>query len=577
MRRSSFNITIKKPWPLVLGLDVSSKSLKYLLLRRRGKGLRIERFGRYSLENGDTGREERIQQIVHWLFLNANGLKRAKTVVGLDDPGVFIKKESFPSLSKKELHQTIYFGIERELGKEGEAPSLVFDYKALGPDPEKEGNVEYLTMGVAEDVVDDKIRPLVAEGVVPTKVVPPVMAMANLSKLIPELAEKDFVGILDIGAQRSALVFLRRGEMDFFREIVVGGGDFTKVIAGTIFHEGRAIQFTKEEVAEFKLQYGYPLGFSEGMTYQGAPLAEIGAMMRPVVERLTGEIQRSIGFYQDQSGGGELESLYLVGGGARLKHLPEVLMEKIDVPVSLLPVPDGVRVGGSKEQQEAFRHKFLEQAVSFSLALESSGEGDLLPQPYKNIRKTKRIKQSLGYAALCVVGFIALMTFLSLGKVHSMRKRVSEMERRIARSESNTHLFAALLDQKNVLEGELGNLNLRLQQDETVIQVLRLISHAVPNRISLMSLEYGRYRVPSKKGQKKEQEEPRGWVIRIQGGSRKPPNDVGVYLAQFILELEKSGYFSEVKLERDLFIEDGEEYLFELVGYLKNGNQESVE
>jgi hypothetical protein len=47
-----------------------------------------------------------------------------------------------------------------------------------------------------------------------------------------------------------------KGQIDFVREIVIGGDDFTKAITGTIFHEGRAIQFTNKEAIEFKIKHG---------------------------------------------------------------------------------------------------------------------------------------------------------------------------------------------------------------------------------------------------------------------------------------------------------------------------------
>ena len=50
------------------------------------------------------------------------------------------------------------------------------------------------------------------------------------------------------------------------------------------------------------------------------------------------------------------------------------------------------------------------------------------------------------------------------------------------------------------------------------------------------------------------------WVLRIRGVSPRPANDVGIYLAKFIVDLEKSGYFETVELVRDILTPDEEDY-----------------
>ncbi len=569
MELKSFKVEKKRPWPLVLGLDISPKSMKYLLLRRRGKGLLVEGFGKYSLEGESLEFSEKVQRAVNRLFQKGKGLKKARKVVGIDGANVIIRKESVPPLSKKEIQQTIYFGVEKDLAGEDEGTGFVYDYQAVGRDPENKDNTEYLIVAASSDVVDEKLNPFIAEGIIPTKVIPAVLSMANLAKFVPETDNKKIVGILDIGAERSMLVLLRNGQMDFFREIVVGGDDFTRAITGTIFHEGRAIQFTTDEALEFKLRYGYPIGFSEGMTFHGAPLAEVAAMMRPVVERLIGEIQRSIGFYKDKFGGEELEILYLVGGGARLKHLPEVLIEKIGIPVSPLPVLKGLRVSGGKKQQEIFKKRFLEQAVSLSLALETSQERNLLPPPYKKIQQIKLVEKSLRYAAAAVIGLFIFLSFNMHKQILSLRKHVAVVENRVSHSKNTGPIFAALLNKKNLLEGKIANLNPKMEQDDELIQVLKLFSHVVPKKLSFIYLKYGKEKAPSGRNRQrqKDNEKPK-WIVRVRGVNKNPPSDVGIYVAKLIVELEKSGYFSEVKMENDGFSPENKEYAFEIVGYL---------
>jgi Tfp pilus assembly PilM family ATPase len=569
MKLKSFTFQTKKPWPLVLGLDIGKRSLKYLLLQRKGSSIRVEAFGKYCLEKGDVKLNNRTDQVLRNLFRKGKAFRRAKVVVGVEGSKLIVKKESFPSLAKKELLQTIFFGMKQEVVGDGDDSDFLYDYISLGPDHEKENHTRYITIGLPEEIAYEKVGHIVANDVVPAKVTPTVLAITNLVRYIPDIQKKNIVCILDIGAHRSMLVIIKQGEMDYFREIVIGGEDFTKAITGIIFHEGRAIQFNDKESVEFKNQYGYPLGFSEGMTFHGAPLSEVGTMMRPVVERLAGEIKRSFGFYKDNSEGGtEPEVLYLIGGGARMKHLPEVLSEKSEIPVSVFPVPEDIRVSGSVNQNEVFGNKFLEQAVSLSLAMESSSEGNLLPQAYSKIHRTNNIKLGFQYAALGVVSILVFLTLMIRNSAQSTKDRLEQFEKRASKLKNTGQLFTALLNEQKILEGKIGSLDIHVKQDNTMIQVLRLISNTMPGDVSLVLLDYGKDEDDSKKKQSTEETVPRK-IVLMRGVSVKPPNDVGIYLARFILDLEKSGYFSEVVLKETETPPEQEEYWFEISAYLR--------
>ena len=572
MNLNNYKIIQSRQWPLVLSINLGTQSLKYLILQRKGRKLKVLGFGRFSLDDEGMGSES-FQQLVRWVVKKIARFKGIKTVLGLEGQQIVINTESLPALSRKELQQTIHFGIEREFSKEGAGVPFISDFLSLGPDPENEGNYQYMTMGAAEEAVEEKIYPFASEGVVPTKVIPSVLAVANLVRLIPDVNEQDMVGILDIGAQRSIFVVLKNGKIDYFREIAIGGDDFTKGITGTIFHEGRAIQFKTEEALEFKLKYGYPIGFSEEMTFLGAPLSEVGMMMRPVVERLLGEVQRSIGFYKEKSGGRDVECLYLVGGGARLKHLPDVLAEKMDIPVTVLPVPEELSVSGGVDQQKAFHHKFSEQAIGLALALESSPEGNLLPKSHKLINRMAIIQRGLRCLAAAVVVLLVFLTYTYRSKIISLGERIASMEARVSRSTNSGPMFESLQNKKLELDMKIRNLSRMMEQDETLIQVLRLFSHTVPENMTLILLEYGEeeedprnVRRRAEEGQP-DQNAPRK-IVRIQGVSHKPSNDVRIYLAKLIVELEKSGYFSDVKFEKDTYAPEENQYGFEFVGYL---------
>jgi len=108
-----------------------------------------------------------------------------------------------------------------------------------------------------------------------------------------------------------------------------------------------------------------------------------------------------------------------------------------------------------------------------------------------------------------------------------------------------------------------------------------LVSHAVPVTLALESVDYGLdtpspQRPTRSRNQTPDEEENRPkWRIHVHGGTRKPSSDVGIYLAQFIVELEKSGYFSQVDLISDHINEETKEYHFEIKAFFKTGEEDA--
>jgi type IV pilus assembly protein PilM len=566
---------------LVLGLDWGGgSSLKYVLLRRTTVGLKlqVETFGQIVLSVDTPEAILDISQALHELFLRERQIKKSKIVIGLGTEKVVLKKESYPPLSSKELKQTIFFGIQKDLGKEGEEGGVVCDHLPLGPDHAVEGNSEYLCFGSETLSVSEKAGVIASEGVIPVKIAPNILALKNLVDLLPKAKASDTICFLDIGAVRSVLVFFKNGFVDFYREIVIGGDDFTKAITGTIFHEGRAIQFTNKEALEFKFRHGYPLGFSEGMTFRGAPLTEVGAMMRPVVERMTGEIHRSIGFYKDKSGGSQVNSLYLIGGGAQLRHLSQVLTERLDIPTFLFTPPQNLRVAGGAKQDQHFKSKFLEYGTAFALALETNAAGNLLPPQFQKLHQLAVIKRYCSWAAFFIFILIAGFTAIDRMGVKNLKSQKVTQEQRanmvgakVARYEKNQRLKADI-------EGRVIKIDAKIQQDPQYVLLLKMISNTLPKNLSLVSVKIGEDQsAESKKGAESKSRSAKPGegggkkaekTILIEGESKLSIPDIRISVAQFMLELSKSGYLTDVKLQNEKVIEATDEYIFDVEGKL---------
>lgn len=572
METKSLKLQMKQPWSYTLGLDFGHANLKYVLLKRKGNKVVIVKFGKISagrlVEDTAEVRASLLRR-----FSNRNKkFGNPKIVLGIDGPDIHVKKESFPPLSKKDLFQTIKFDMEREVLKEIGGGEILFDFIYVGLDEVTAGNREYLTLGAPRLTVDEVMEPMVAENVIPAKISSQLITLGSLMKLKTG-TEGQTIGLLDVGTNRSMFAIYKNGILDFYREIPVGGDDFTNTITGTIFHEGRAIQFTTEEALQFKMEYGYPIGFTEGMTFRGAPLSEIGAMMRPMVERLTSEIHRSIDFYREKTSDSSLDELLLIGGGARLKHLPDMLSEKIDMPVHALAAPKNIHVMGGKRMKDSFSQHFLEHAVSLSLAFEDSSDGSLLPPSYRKINRIGLIQQITRYAALFMFSVIIFMSMYIQGRVKSLNYQLNSLRVQTSTAGDRAQQFKLLETKKDVIKNKISLIDQKLQCDDTSIQLLKLFSHIIPDHITIVNLSYEQQKAPvqnSRDRRKVKEEEPIqvSYVVQVEGESQKPPVDVRVFLGQLMVDMKRSGYFKDVSLVREAYNSEENKYEFSLVAPL---------
>lgn len=573
MNSKSFKIEKSKPWPLVIGVDISATSMKYVLIRRKTGSVRVEGFGKYLLGQDSEEAWDKLQNLIRMLFKKGSLIGKAKIVVGVSDTKVVLKTESLPQLPRNEMEQTLKFSLQQELNIVGDEGEPVVDYVPVGPDPAQTGNTLYLCTAIAEDSAIQKIGPFIGNDIIPDKVIPTVSSIANLAYFLPRQSRNKSVGIIDIGRTRSVLVIVNNEKTEFFREMMIGGHDLTKSIIGTIFHEGKAIQFGNEEAEEFKMRYGYPLGYSHGMVFHGAPLEEIATMIRPVVERLCGELQRSVEFYKDKSGG-QVDELYIIGGGANTKHLAEAISDSVAIPVEPLPLTSALKIGGGPENRMKFEDKYLEQAPALSLALEKDNRTNLLPLQYKKELKKAARQNLIKFSSLLIITLVALGWYQLNRTLSEKRDRVAQIERQISISSRNTGLqYEALKKKEKMISARIAQVNSVGNQDNLAIYTLQTVSNLLPDIFELNSFVYNpepeqTNRRLSNDGDESEQE-----VVPVQvdmvGAAVTFTNDVEVYLARFILDLNTCGLFSEVTLDKKIIEPEKGSFEFKIVATVR--------
>jgi type IV pilus assembly protein PilM len=180
-------------------------------------------------------------------------------------------------------------------------------------------------------------------------------------------------GVLDIGFQAARLYLIQRDRPVFARVVRGGGGELTETLAGALRVEFRIAEQYKRIYGVKQTDRGFRsvLGGLSQISERELP-GVLYAILRTVFDAMAEEVERSYRFVLGRLQGASAGPLYLVGGGARLPGLTQILAERLGVPVSLpdpKTVVDTRRRRGEGEHPACTAHHFPVLAPCVGLAM----------------------------------------------------------------------------------------------------------------------------------------------------------------------------------------------------------------
>lgn len=238
--------------------------------------------------------------------------------------------------------------------------------------------------------------------------------------------------LVDLGAEITSLVFVRGGEIQFAREIGTAGAALTEALTSAMLTDRGRVQLTPEQAEAIKRRHGIAEGDGGGMLDEGVSLAQIAVLIRPVLERLVVEIQRSFAYYQERYGGPTVGRVILTGGSARLRNLAPFFAQRLGLSVEVLNPFAGVDLspGLSREGLPDVAPRF---ATALGAVLDRARVLNLIPRVLEADRWAWRgrlaLRSVLAVLALSTVGGYAGAHVKSSRLERTIRNREAEMAR----------------------------------------------------------------------------------------------------------------------------------------------------
>ncbi len=398
----------------LLAVDIGSESLKVAEFSYPPSGkLVLEKFI-FREFGGELKEEEMLPAVKEALnaVFSENKFNAKKANISITGQSTFIRFAKLPPIGGQEdrVRQVVEFEAKQNVPFP--INEVVWDYQLIseaGADTE----IEVMFVVAKNDYIEEITAAIEGFGFQIAVVDIAPISCYNAARA-NEIGGQDCVMLLNIGSRCSSLVFIDSGRF-FVRTIPIAGQSITQQIS-------KEFGIPYKDAEELKRKHGF---VALGGAYE-EPDSEVAAtiskIVRNVMTRLHGEINRSINVYRSQQKGNKPSKIYLAGGSSVMAFTPRFFQEKLKIPCEYFNAFQVVSLSDSidRERLAEVAHMFSEV---IGLGLRNLTvcpiEISLVPQ---NIKKQHeiRLKSPYFYGSAASLVICSALIFSSL-KMQALR------------------------------------------------------------------------------------------------------------------------------------------------------------
>lgn len=311
----------KKKQTTVLGLDISSSSVKLLELSQAGGRFRVEGYAVSSLPpsavvekniNDAEGVADAIRQVIF-----QSKTKQKNAAVAVAGSAVITKTirmdadlndDAMEAQIMAEADQYIPYPLDE----------VALDFEVQGVSEEEPDMVEVLLAACRKENVELRVEALELADLDAKVVDVEAYDMEKAFDLISQsigCGQGETVAIVDIGATMTTLSVLTEGRTIYTREQLFGGKQLTEEIQ-------RRYGMSEEEAGLAKKQGGLPDDYQH-------------EVLDPFQDAVLQQVTRSLQFFFSSSQFDSVDHIVLAGGVAAMPGLAAVVEEKLGTPTSV--------------------------------------------------------------------------------------------------------------------------------------------------------------------------------------------------------------------------------------------------
>lgn len=310
--------------PPAFGLDLSDLSLKIAYLKRRGKEIKLESFGRKEIppdiiKEGEIQKKDELVRIIRKAMQKEVKGKKLRTkyvICSLPEQHAFVQVIRLPKMKMEEAQEAIKWEAEANIPMSIDEVYLDWQIVASLAD-----HLDVLINAAPKTLVNDYVEVLAKAGLCPVAL--EVESLATARSLIKEQISRQPILIVDLGATRTSFIIFSGCAIRFTTSISISNRQMINTIAENL-------KITKEDAYRLKVKVGLSENKKDNRVLN---------ILLPTLNSLIQEIEKYLVFHKEHAAphehgsAAEISKILLCGGGANLWGLPQFLSQRLKIPV----------------------------------------------------------------------------------------------------------------------------------------------------------------------------------------------------------------------------------------------------
>jgi type IV pilus assembly protein PilM len=302
----------------ILGIDISSSSVKILEISGADDELRVEGYGREWLPanalDGNVIKDiEAVTNCIKQLIVKAQ-LTSKQVALAVPDSAVISKIVQInEGLNDQEMEELVVIEADKYIPYPIDEINL--DFEILGPSAKNSAMLDVLIVASRAENVNSRVEAVNRAGltvkIVDVESYAVERAAQQLAKELPAGGQDKIVAIIDIGARFSHLFVLHGMKLIFSREEKFGSQQLIDAIADHY-------QMTQQQALDARAQGTLPDDYDS-------------EVLAPFKETLLLQIKRTLQFFYSTSQHGFVDHILLAGGLAGQSALDTLIQEQLGV------------------------------------------------------------------------------------------------------------------------------------------------------------------------------------------------------------------------------------------------------
>jgi type IV pilus assembly protein PilM len=310
---------MKKKANTLLGIDISSTSVKLIELSRAGGRYKIEAYAVEPLPANavvekNIAEMEGVGGALSRVIAKAKVSNRSAAVAVAGSAVITKTIEMDAGLSDDEMETQLKIEADQYIPYPLE--EVAIDFEVQGPVARSADRVEVLLAACRKENVEIREAALALAGLTARVVDVEAYALERAYELLsPQLdgdADQMTVAIVDVGATMTTLSVLHNGRTIYMREQLFGGRQLTEEIQ-------RRYGLSVEEAGLAKKQGGLPDDYDS-------------EVLAPFKDAVVQQVSRSLQFFFAAGQFNDVDCIVLAGGTASISGLDRLIQQKIGTP-----------------------------------------------------------------------------------------------------------------------------------------------------------------------------------------------------------------------------------------------------